>query len=126
MDKKVCICTTLWSSINNWILPFLNEYNKRGIDVTIVCNMDNEFEQGLKEHFPFVRTYCIGFPRGINAIGSLKSIWTLRPTAHYQEMSCLKNIFVLAAFQLSQSVIMKHSRHIKLSMAFIIRLFLVI
>ena len=77
MDKKVCICTTLWSSINNWILPFLNEYNKRGIDVTIVCNMDNEFEQGLKEHFPFVRTYCIGFPRGINAIGSLKSIWTL-------------------------------------------------
>ena len=78
MDKKVCICTTLWSSINNWILPFLNEYNKRGIDVTIVCNMDNEFEQGLKEHFPFVRTYCIGFPRGINAIGSLKSIWTLK------------------------------------------------
>ena len=77
MDKKVCICTTLWSSINNWILPFLNEYNKRGIDVTIVCKMDNEFEQGLKEHFPFVRTYCIGFPRGINAIGSLKSIWTL-------------------------------------------------
>ena len=45
MDKKVCICTTLWSSINNWILPFLNEYNKRGIDVTIVCNMDNELNK---------------------------------------------------------------------------------
>lgn len=61
MDKKVCICTTLWSSINNWILPFLNEYNKRGIDVTIVCNMDNEFEQGLKEHFPLYAPIVLVF-----------------------------------------------------------------
>lgn len=77
MDKKICICTTLWSSINNWIILFLNEYNKRGIDITIVCNMDNGFEQELKEYYPFVHTYRIGFPRGINALGSLKSIWTL-------------------------------------------------
>ena len=77
MQKRICICTTLWSSINNWIIPFLNEYNKRGIDVTIVCNMDEEFEHGLKEHYPFVHTHPMDFPRGINFWGSLKSICKL-------------------------------------------------
>lgn len=77
MSKKVCICTTLWSSINNWIVPFLNEYNKRGVDVTIVCNMDKAFEKSLKERFPFVHTYIINFPRGMNAFGSIMSIRAL-------------------------------------------------
>lgn len=77
MKRKICICTTLWSSINNWIIYFLNDYNKRGIDVTIVCNMDKAFEQGLRIRYPFIHTYKIDFPRGINLIGSIKSIWAL-------------------------------------------------
>lgn len=77
MSKKVCICTTLWSSINNWIVPFLNEYNQIGVEVTIVCNMDEAFESNLKERFPFVHTHRINFPRGMNAFGSIKSIWAL-------------------------------------------------
>lgn len=77
MKKKICICTTLWSSINNWIIHFLNDYHKRGIDVTIVCNMNEDFERGLKERYPFVHTKRMNFPRGINAMGSLKSIWAL-------------------------------------------------
>ena len=77
MKKKICICTTLWSSINNWIIHFLNDYHKRGIDVTIVCNMNEDFERGLKERYPFVHTQRMNFPRGINAMGSLKSIWAL-------------------------------------------------
>ena len=72
--KKICIVTTMWSSINNWIKPFLNEYAKRGVDVSIVCNMDAAYEQGLKVEFPFVHTYPIPFPRGIDLPGSLKSI----------------------------------------------------
>lgn len=77
MSKQVCICTTLWSSINNWIVPFLNEYNQRGVEVTIVCNMDEAFENNLKERFPYVHTHRINFPRGMNALGSIKSIWAL-------------------------------------------------
>lgn len=73
MGKKICICTTLWSSINNWIIPFLDEYHKRKVDVTIVCNMDETFEQNLKARYPFIHTYRINFPRGIDAIGSFKS-----------------------------------------------------
>ena len=77
MQKRICICTTLWSSINNWIIHFLNDYHKRGVDVTIVCNMDEEFERGLKERYPFVQTQRMDFPRGIDLLGSLKSIWKL-------------------------------------------------
>ena len=77
MQKRICICTTLWSSINNWIIHFLNDYHKRGVDVTIVCNMDEECERGLKERYPFVHTRRMNFPRGINLWGSLKSIWEL-------------------------------------------------
>ena len=76
-QKRICICTTLWSSINNWIIHFLNDYHKRGVDVTIVCNMDEKFELDLKRHYPFVRTQRMNFPRGINLFGSLKSIWAL-------------------------------------------------
>lgn len=75
--KRICIVTTLWSSIDNWIKPFLNEYYRHGIDVTIVCNMDSEYEKKLKSEYPFIHTYAIDFPRGINAIGSLKSIFKL-------------------------------------------------
>lgn len=74
MGKRICICTTLWSSINNWIIPFLDEYHKRDIEVTIVCNMDETFEQSLKARYPFIHTHKIEFPRGIDAVGSLKSI----------------------------------------------------
>ena len=76
--KRICIVTTMWSSINNWIKPFLNEYHVRGIDVTIVCNMDAEHEKRLKEEFPFVHTYPMPFPRGINVLGSIKSIRLLK------------------------------------------------
>lgn len=75
--KKICIITTMWSSINNWIKPFLDEYNARGIDVTIVCNMDADYERELKQQYPFVHTCPIAFPRGINVGGSIKSIIAL-------------------------------------------------
>lgn len=72
--KRICIVTTLWSSINNWIKPFLNEYNKQDIDVTIVCNMDSEYEERLKQEYPFIHTHAIDFPRGMSIVGSIKSI----------------------------------------------------
>ena len=75
--KKICIITTMWSSINNWIKPFLNEYNARGIDVTIVCNMDGDYARELKSQYPFIHTYPVAFPRGIDLGGSIKSILVL-------------------------------------------------
>ena len=76
--KKICIVTTMWSSINNCIKPFLNSYADCGVDVSIACNMDAEYERKLKEEFPFVHTYPMPFPRGISVFGSLKSIFKLK------------------------------------------------
>lgn len=76
--KKICIVTTMWSSINNWIKPFLKEYDDRGVDVSIACNMDDEYEKNLKAEYPFVHTYPMPFPRGINIFGSFKSIRLLK------------------------------------------------
>lgn len=75
--KKICILTTLSSSIDNWVKVFLNEYTSRGVDVSIVCNMDAQYAQKLKEEFPFVHIYPLPFPRGINVWGSIQSIWRL-------------------------------------------------
>ena len=75
--KKLCIVTTLWSSVNNWIVPFIDEYHNHNIDITIVCNMDDQYEKDLKERFPFIHTYAIGFPRGMDVIGTIKGIFEL-------------------------------------------------
>lgn len=75
--KRICIVTTMMSSINNWIKPFLDEYHKNSIDVSIACNMTPEEEREFLRDFPFVHTYPISFPRGINVSGSIRSIWAL-------------------------------------------------
>lgn len=76
--EKICIITTVWSSINNWIKPFLDEYYKNKIDVTIICNMDEEYEMQLQKEYPFIHTKAIPFPRGISFGGSVKSIFALK------------------------------------------------
>ncbi len=77
MKRRICIVTTLWSSISNWIKPFLIPLHEKGIEVTVVCNMDAQYEADLKKEFPFVTTFPVPFPRGISGFGSFKSIWTL-------------------------------------------------
>ena len=52
--KRICIITTVSSSIDNWIKPFLIDYNKNGIDVTIVCNMSKEYQNSLEKEFPLI------------------------------------------------------------------------
>lgn len=76
--KKICILTTMSSSIDNWIKPFLRDYHQNGVDVTVVCNMTEEYRKNLKQEFPFVHTHPIDFPRGMSLVGSVKSIWKLR------------------------------------------------
>lgn len=76
--KRICIITTVSSSIDNWIKPFLRDYHENGVDVTIVCNMTEEYANNLKEEYPFVHTQPMDFPRGMSLMGSVKSILKLR------------------------------------------------
>lgn len=75
--KRICIITTMWSSIENWIIPFLPAYHKNNIEVTVVCNMNDEFERRLHNQYPYVITHYIAFPRGIDFFGSIRSIFEL-------------------------------------------------
>ena len=75
--KRICIVTTVSISVDSWIKPFLLEYHKNDFDVTIVCNMSEEYQTALQKEFPFVHTHSIPFPRGINVKGSIQSIKAL-------------------------------------------------
>ena len=75
--KRICIVTTVSISVDTWIKPFLLDYHKNDIDVTIVCNMSEEYQTALKKEFPFVHTHSIPFPRGINVRGSIQSVKAL-------------------------------------------------
>ena len=72
--KRICIVTTMWTSINNWFRPIFEEYKKLGVDVTVVCNMSEEYEKELNAQYPYIHTKSFPFPRGISVSGSLKSI----------------------------------------------------
>lgn len=83
--KKICIVTTVWSSINNWFRPIFDEYQKLGVDVTVVCNMSPEYEAELNREYPYIHTKSFPFPRGISVGGSLRSIKQL--TRYFKEQN---------------------------------------
>ncbi len=72
--KRICILTTVQQSMETWITPMLPAYKANGIQVTLVCNMTEEYEQSLHARFPYVHTKSIDFPRGISFAGSVSSI----------------------------------------------------
>ncbi|MBQ9861553.1 MAG: glycosyltransferase family 4 protein [Clostridia bacterium] len=76
--KRICIVTTMWTSINNWFRPVFEEYKKLGVDVTVVCNMSAEYEAELNEQYPYIHTKSFPFPRGISIGGSINSIKLLK------------------------------------------------
>ena len=82
--KKLCIVTTMWTSINYWIKPFIQDYIDNDVDLTVVCNMTNkEFEDSLRSEYPALHIHSIGFARGINIDSSLRSIREL--TAFFKQ-----------------------------------------
>ncbi|NLK27235.1 MAG: glycosyltransferase [Clostridiales bacterium] len=74
---RYCIVTTMSSSIDNWIKPFLPLYNRYGFDVTVICNMTTEYKKDLLEKYPYVNAIAIPMPRGIDFIGSIKATYLL-------------------------------------------------
>ena len=71
---KICIVVTMSSSVDNWIKPFIHEYLDNGFDLTIVCNATSEYTKSFKKQYDNVTFISYAFPRGVNVIGSIKSI----------------------------------------------------
>lgn len=74
MKYKICIVTTMSSSIDNWVKPFLHKYKENEFDVTIACNMSNEYMNKISKEFPYITPISINMPRGISVVGSIKAI----------------------------------------------------
>ena len=72
--KKICIVTTMESSIRNWFYPIFDDYLKLNLNVTVVCNMSEEYRKFLQENYPSIHAESLPFPRGISLLGSVKSI----------------------------------------------------
>ncbi len=90
MDKKIIIVTTMWSSINNWVVPFFEAYKNNGYDLTVAANMSDEFVRELNDKYPYVKTIPIDFPRGINFIKTFKSIIRLTKILKYENYSLIQ------------------------------------
>lgn len=76
--KKICIVTTVSSSIDNWFKPIFDDYKNLGVSVTVACNMSEDYEKTLNEKYPYIKTKSFPFPRGTSILGSIKSITLLK------------------------------------------------
>ena len=74
MAKKICIVTTVSSSIDNWIKPFLPLYHAEGFDVSVVSNMTAEYKENFEKEYSYVHAYSVNMPRGADLMGTLRSI----------------------------------------------------
>ncbi|ROR29247.1 phosphoglycerate dehydrogenase-like enzyme [Mobilisporobacter senegalensis] len=74
---KYCIVTTMSSSIENWIKPFFKLYYDNNFDITIVCNMTEEYINYMHNEYPNIKTVNISIPRGIHFLKSIKALYHL-------------------------------------------------
>lgn len=74
---KYCIVTTMSSSIDNWIKPFLPLYNDKGFQLTVICNMSPTYKRKLQKDYPYVKAIHIPMPRGVDFLGSIKATYLL-------------------------------------------------
>lgn len=77
MKYKICIVTTMSSSIDNWVKPFFQAYKENQFDVTVACNMSESYMEKIKKEFPHIKPVNIQMPRGISLLGSIKAIYQL-------------------------------------------------
>lgn len=74
MKYKICIVTTMSSSIDNWVKPFFDIYNQNNFEITVISNMSQQYIDTIKNEYPYVQPINIEMPRGTSFFGTLKSI----------------------------------------------------
>ena len=67
--KKICAISTVEVTMNSFIIPAMRVMKEYGYDVTLVCNMSEEFYQKNSEEF-----HCINIPmkRGVSLTDLIK------------------------------------------------------
>lgn len=76
MQKIKCaVLTTVDISMSWFMIPYVYELKKRGYDITLICNMSDEFANQYKDDFNLV---AIDLDRGFHLGKTLKAFFTLR------------------------------------------------
>ena len=68
----MCVISTVEGTMNSFIIPAMERFVERGYDVTLVCNMSDEFIKNNSSKF-----HCVNMPmkRGISLSDCLKTPW---------------------------------------------------
>ena len=71
LRKKICIITTVSSSIKAFFLEQIEYLEDNGYEVTVICNNDNNLKNVLSSN---VRYIPVTMKRGVDFLGSIKTI----------------------------------------------------
>lgn len=71
MSKKICFVVTVAFAAKNFLCWSFEEYHKNGFDITLVCDMDKEFESSLPD---YVHAVPLKMARGIDPKGLFEAI----------------------------------------------------
>lgn len=80
MGKKICFITTTSVTLKSFVIPTaIILHEKLGVDVSMICDFDSEFEKTLPDYIHYIP---VSMKRGINISGfssilKLKKIFTL-------------------------------------------------
>ena len=78
MSKKIKICalTTISKTMDWFIVDSMRNLEKNGYDITLVCNMDDEF---IEKNSDYARCVHLGMSRGVSVKDLIKSIiWLIK------------------------------------------------
>jgi glycosyltransferase involved in cell wall biosynthesis len=71
VSKKICFVVTVALAAKNFLVWSFDDMHKAGYDISLLCDMDEEFMASLPE---FVHAYPVKMERGIDPKGSISAI----------------------------------------------------
>lgn len=72
--KRICYVTTIFQSMDWFIVDAARHLHRNGYQITMICNMSTNF---IARNSDFARCVHIPMDRGISVISSLKAIWAM-------------------------------------------------
>lgn len=69
--KKICALTTISKTMDWFVVESMRNLSKNGFDVTLVCDMDEEF---IKRNSDFATCIPVKMSRGIDILGAIRGI----------------------------------------------------
>lgn len=74
VQKKICSVTTIAMSTQTFVLESMKEMQKRGWDVTLICNMNQQLIDKIPEGMHY---YNVPMERSFSLTAAIKSTWQL-------------------------------------------------